>query len=343
MVRLQDIAARAQVSVMTVSKALRDAPDISANTKARIKLLAQQMGYVPDSVARGLRNRKSNLFGLIIPSSADPFFARVAAAIQEAAFEAGYDVIVSHTTGLIEREEACIRRLLSRRVDGIFIAPVNRLGASVTAYDELARRRLPVVILGHRSPFCAPFVSAEPDDLTASQNATRYLIEIGHRRIAFFTGPLASASTAERIEGYRRALREARLEPDDHLIFSAGDSMADGEKAALQLLNEKTDPTAVQTFNDLVAIGAANIFLKQGIKIPEDLSLVGFGNILIAEYFRVPLTTVRQPKLRLGIAAVELMLKLVRGERAEARRLPAELIIRASTAPPKLSGHPGAA
>ena len=127
MVRLKDIAQHANVSVMTVSKALRDAPDVSAATKARIKAFAQQVGYVPDSSAQGLRTRTTKLLGLVIPASTNPIYARVVFAIEERAHELGYDILLAHTLNLPERENAVIRRLLSRRVDGLFITPVYRL------------------------------------------------------------------------------------------------------------------------------------------------------------------------------------------------------------------------
>jgi LacI family transcriptional regulator len=171
----------------------------------------------------------------------------------------------------------------------------------------------------------------ETDDVTGSYLVTRHLLENGHKRIAFLSGSNAAPWAQERLEGYRRALREAQIEPDDRLIFSAGASIEEGEKAALQALNESVSMTAIQAANDLVAIGAANVLLNQGVKIPQELSLAGFGNIVMSEHFRVPLTTVRQPKLRLGVAAMEMMQKLRRGERAESRRLATEIIIRSST------------
>jgi LacI family transcriptional regulator len=131
-------------------------------------------------------------------------------------------------------------------------------------------------------------------------------------------------------------LRDARLEPDDRLVFMAGNAIEDGERAALQMLNEDARPTAIQAFNDLTAIGAATVLLKQGLKIPQDISITGFGNILLSEHFRVPLTTIRQPKFRLGVAAMELMQKLLRGEPVESRRLEAEIVIRSSVGPPAL-------
>jgi DNA-binding LacI/PurR family transcriptional regulator len=335
MVRLKDIAAQAGVSVMTVSKALRGAPDISAQTKTRIRLLAQQLGYVPDSMAQGLRSRTTKLLGLVLPTVANPVFARTVSAIEETAHEWGCDLLLAHSLNVPEREDACIRRLMSRRVDGLLIVPVYRLAPTATIYEEVAQRQIPTVILGHRAPFCSQFANVETDDITGSYLITRHLLELGHTRIAFLCGPSGAPWAQERLEGYRRALREAQIEPDDKLVFNAGMWIEEGAKAALQALNESASMTAIQAANDMVAIGAANVFLNQGVRIPQDLSVAGFDNILLSEHFRVPLTTARQPKLRLGVAAMEIMQKLRRGERGESRRLSTEIIVRASTAPPK--------
>jgi DNA-binding LacI/PurR family transcriptional regulator len=335
MVRLKDIAERASVSVMTVSKALRDEPDVSAATKTRLKLLAQQMGYVPDSTAQGLRTRTSKLFGLLLPSMTDPIFARMVLAIEGRAHELGYDIVFMHTLNSTEREEACIRRLLSRRVDGMFLSPVYRIDPESRVYQELQSLHTPTVLLGPAARFCSSFLSVQVEDLLASYAATQHLIGLGHKRIAFLSGPQAAPWSHERFEGYRRALREAGMDVDDRLVFQAGTTVEDGAKTAMQILNESCDATAVQATSDLVAVGCADTLLNQGIRIPEDMSVVGFGNILTSEYFRVPLTTIRQPKFRLGLAAVDAMLHLLRHQPAESKRLPAELIIRASTGPAK--------
>ncbi|MBM3848180.1 MAG: LacI family transcriptional regulator [Verrucomicrobia bacterium] len=335
MIRLQDIAERAQVSIMTVSKSLRDAPDISAATKDRIRRLASEMGYVPNSAAQGLRNRRTQLFGLIIPASTDPSFSRISMAIEERAFELGFDLICAHSLNQVAREEHCIRRMLARRVDGLFICPTYRLQSKSDVFDELWNRQVPTVILGHRAPFCPNFASVETEDILGSYKATRHLLQLGHRRIAFLAGNPASPASQERMEGYRRALRESGLDVDDSLVFQAGSTIEEGEKATAQFAQEKTNATAVQAVNDLVAIGAASFLLSQGIKIPEDCSVAGFGNILVSEHFRVPLTTVRQPKHRLGIAAVEVMQKLLQGEMPPVRRLIGDLVIRESTAKPR--------
>jgi LacI family transcriptional regulator len=180
----------------------------------------------------------------------------------------------------------------------------------------------------------------ETDDTLASYHVTRHLLELGHKRIAYFAGLIVSPSSQERFVGYRRALREAQMDVDEKLVFQAGSTIEDGAKAALQMLNEATAPTAIQADNDLVAIGAANALLNQGVKIPFDLSVAGFGNTLVGEYFRVPLTSTRQPKHRLGVVAMETMTKILRGEAIEPKRLAADLIIRASTGKPPAAPAP---
>lgn len=333
MIRLKDIALKAGVSVMTVSKVLRDAPDISSATKTRIRALAQQMGYTPDAVAQGLRTRTTKLLGLLIPSVADPISARMVLAIEERAYDFGYDLILAQSQNSIEREESILRRLMARRVDGLFVVPVYRHSQSCLVYNELAERKIPTVVLGHKPHFAEQFINVETDDIRSSQLVTEHLLELGHRQIAFFAGPSVSPASAERIEGYRRALREANLDADDRLIFTAGNTIEEGASAVLQMLNEGLKPTALQSASDLSAIGAASVLLRQGWRIPADIAVAGFGNVLMAEYFAAPLTTVRQPKFRLGAAAVEIMQKLLKSEPAESRRLEAELIVRASTLP----------
>ncbi len=333
MFRIKDIAQRAEVSVMTVSKALRDARDISVRTKARIRQLALEMGYVPDAMAQSLRTRRTRLIGVMISSATNPIFARTLMAIEEWAFQLGYELLISHSLNQADREETCIRRMLARRVDGMFIVPVYRMHPSAPIYEELLRQKTPVVIMGNRASFCGAFPAVETDDAVASQGLTEYLIGLGHKRIAYFAGPQISPQALERFEGHRRALRGNGLDTADDLIFSAGSTIDEGAKAAAQFLDEKCDATAVMCVNDLVAVGAGNVFLDRGIKIPQDLSLTGYGNILTSEFFRVPLTTVRQPKFRLGAIGMELMQALLRGETVESRRLSAEMAVRQSTGP----------
>src|SRR3954470_6649810 len=180
MVRLKDIAARAGVSVMTVSKVLRDAPDISPATKVRIKMLAQEMGYVPDSLAQGLRTRTTRTIGLVISAVTNPLFARAILAIEEQAHALGYELILAHSLNEPAREETVIRRLLSRRVDGLIISPVYRFAPTAPIYNDLIEAKTPVVILGHRAQFCGALPNVETDDIAGSYAATQHLLDLGH-------------------------------------------------------------------------------------------------------------------------------------------------------------------
>jgi len=335
MIRLKDIAKEGNVSVMTVSKVMRDAPDISVATKERIRKLADELGYVPDVTARGLRSRKTRLLGLVISAATNPIYARVMMAIEERAHRAGYDILFAHSLNDPQREATSIKRFLARRVDGLFVSPVYRLEGQAPIYQEIKKHGTPCVVLGHRAPFCEEFANVETDSLHATMEATKHLIQLGHRRIAFFSGPLAAPWGKDRLEGYRLALAEAHIPWDDQLVFMAGGTIEEGANTAAKMLAENSQATAIQAVNDLVAIGAAGHLIQQGIRVPQEMSIVGFGNILTSEHFQVPLTTVRQPKMRQGEAAMDLMESLLKGESPQSIVIPAELVIRASTAPPQ--------
>lgn len=334
MIRLKDVAARAGVSLMTVSKVLRDAPDVSRATKSRIRRLAEEMGYVPDALARGLRTRRTRLFGLVVPSLNQWPLSQIAMTIENRARDLGYDLLIGQSHDDPLREEGCIRRLLSRRIDGLFLYPVYRLAPTSPIYDELRQSGPPTVLLGHAAPFCSGFVSIESEETGASLLLTQHLLRLGHKRIAFFSGPPAAPWAQERLEGYRRALREAQVPWDDRLVFTAGTTVEDGQKAARQFLGESTGATAIQAVADLVAVGAATVLWERGVRIPEDLSLTGFGNHPVSEYLRVPLTTTQPPKSSLGLSAAESMAHLLRGQPVGNKPLEPELVLRASTAPP---------
>src|SRR6185437_14617907 len=230
---------------------------------------------------------------LLVPSTTDPNVARMALAVEERAHDSGYDLLLMHTLNSVERDENCIRRMLARRVDGILVSPVYRIDPEARIYKELAAQQSRVVLLGPSAPFCSQFPGVQVDDLLASFAATQHLLKLGHERIAFLAGPIAAPWSQARFEGYRRALREANTDVDDTLVFQAGSTLEDGVKAASQFSNEACKATAVHAAHDLVAIGFADAMLNRGVKIPQDLSVVGFGNTLTSEYFRVPMTTVR--------------------------------------------------
>ncbi|MCF7669446.1 MAG: LacI family transcriptional regulator [Verrucomicrobia bacterium] len=334
MMRLKDIAEMAGVSIMTVSKALRNSPEVSCITKARILKLARQCGYVPNSNAQGLRTRKTGMLALVISSSTHPIHAPIEMSIQEHVFALGYALIVTHSLNDPAREDEALLRLAARCVDGLFIAPANRIEEPDVAHSELFRNGTPIVIIGHRSPFCSGLPCVETDDISATYELTRHLIDLGHKQIAFISGMPLAVWSRERMEGYKKALSDHDLLVEDRLIFKGGSTIEEGAAAALQIINENIKPTAVIAANDLLAVGALNTFLDNGIRVPEKLSLAGFGNILLSEFCRVPLTTVELPKHRIGRVATETMQKILNGKSPESIRLKCDLVIRKSTAAP---------
>ncbi len=273
------------------------------------------MGYVPDSSAQGLRTKTTKLLRPRHPGHDQSRFTRASfSPLRNAPTNLATTCSSRTRYNQPEREDACLRRLLSRRVDGLFITPVYRFEAEARIYQEIVARNIPTVLLGSPAPFCKNFPGIEIEELVASYNVTKHLLGLGHKKIAYLTGPPAAPWAHERFEGYRRALREAGLEVDDKLVFQPAAPWKTAPRPRCRCSMKAVHPTAIQAVSDLVAIGCAETLLQQGIKIPDDISLAGFGNILAAEFYRVPLTTVSQPKYRLGIAAVETMMNLIRGE-----------------------------
>lgn len=334
MVRLADIAKAAGVTTMTASRALRNTPHVAAATRHRIQQLAKQMGYVPDFTARSLRTRSQQLLGLIVPNLDDPVFSRLMASINDRALEAGYDLLIAQSMGQIEREQKAVRHFLARRVDAMMIAPVFRPAHKVELYEELQQRGVKVLVMGAPPAFAGAFPYLEPDDIEGARQATLHLVGLGHRRICYLAGPPVQCTSLRRFEGFRKALRESGLDVRDELVFSAGWSIADGEHAALLMLQERANPTAILAAHDWAAVGAARTLLRQGLRVPEDISIVGFGNTPLAENFGIPLTTVRQPKTSWGELAVETVLRMIQGEKVPSRSIPTELLVRESTSAP---------
>lgn len=334
MVTLRQIAEQAGVSIMTVSKVMRDYPDIAPGTKERIRAIAQQLGYVPDGAARSMRTRSTQTIGVVIPSISQGCFPRVFVGIEQVAKARGYRLFLAHSNEDPAQEQAEIRELLTRKVDGLIIAPALRFDTPPEAYALIESRRVPLVILDRLPSLLAGALHVVPDDRQGGYLATRHLIDLGHRDIALFSGPTGCPCSLERKEGYRRALQESGIPFRDELVFAAGTEVADGQKAAAELVNENVRPTAIVAHNDHVAVGAAEFFLAQKWRIPEDISLVGYGDLPLAALYRVPLTTIRQPQSAMGQLAIQLLLEKMAGRPAESRRLPVELIVRASTAFP---------
>jgi len=336
MVRLTDIALEARVSMMTVSRVLHGKPGVSKATRERVQAVADRLGYVPDAMAQSLRARSPRLLAALVPSLSDPVWSLALQAIEERVHLMGFDFLLAQSQGLREREEVCLRRLMARRVEGLFLASSVQATATSPVYLQLQESHAKVVALGHTDPAAsvAGFHAVGHDETAASRKVTTHLIELGHARIAFFAGPSLSASARARFEGYRLALQKHGLPQDERLVFGAGMTVADGAKAVERFVAESARATAIQAVNDLVALGAVAALAQRGLRVPTDLSVAGYGDLLPGEAAPVPLTTVKQPKYALGEKAVEAMAALLRGQRPDVTLLSAELVVRSSTGPP---------
>ncbi len=332
-VSIKDIARAAQVSYSTVSRALNDSPLVKAETKERIRQVAAEMGYLPSAVARSLVMRRTQTIGVVVSTITDLFFAEVIHAIEETALRCRYNVILTNSGGDPQRELAAIRALCERRVDGMILVSGCSRRKDLCAEHKLD---IPMVIINNVHQEHLGY-SIEVDNIGGGRQATLHLLELGHRRIAHIAGPSREWDSVERQQGYEQALQAYGLEPDPMLITRGNSRPRGGIEAMERLLALPVRPTAIFCYNDATAIGAMRAAYAAGLRIPQDLSVVGFDDIDLAPYLEPPLTTVAQPKREMGARAVEMVLALLSGDQqVEDCVLPSRLVIRGSTMPPRI-------
>ena len=312
-VSIKDIARLAEVSHSTVSRALRNSPLIPAATSERIKKIADEVGYSASVVARSLVTNKTEAVGVVVTSIADPFNGEVVVGIEELANEYGYTVILANSQADPKREVAVMRSFQARRVDGILVAS-SRLGALHTPL--LSELGIPIVLLNNQHP--STFLhSVCFDNVMGALEATRHLIQLGHKRIGYLGDRFGLESNAERLKGYQMALREARL-PIDKSLCVVGNGKTDGaQQAVRELFRLRKRPTAIVCYNDMSALGVLHEAGLHQISVPGELSITGFDDIFFAPFLNPPLTTVQQPKRELGTRAMRMLLDLIKGRETE--------------------------
>ena len=331
-VSIKDIAHAAGVSHPTVSRALRNSPLVNKQTAERIQQLASGMGYQPNAVARGLVTKKTWTIGVVVTTIADPFIGEVVSGIEEAANEHGYSVFLANSSAEPAREIKVVQSFRERRVDGILVA-ASRVGALYAPLLE--RLKVPIVLINNQHP--DEFVhSVVIDNGTASLKAVQHLLALGHRRIAYIGDKYGYQSDTERFGGYRQALELADCPFLPEFVVHGDGKPEAGMEATMRLLALPARPTAIFCYNDMTAIGALRSIRSQGLRVPGDISLVGFDDLFIASYSDPPLTTIRQPTQAMGRLAMESLLKLFSNARHETKiKMKGELVVRESTAPPK--------
>lgn len=330
-VTIKDIAQRAHVSVSTVSRVLNNKADVHEETKRRVQEIIEELGYSPNSIARGLVLQRTHTIGLLIPDITNPFFPEVARGVENRAKELGYSLIFCDSGNDMQSEKDAIALFRSKQVDGII------LSLSLASQAELFRlqsEQFPVVQIDRGIPeLRIPTVAV--DNVLSAATATGYLIQLGHRRIAHITGDLGTKTGRDRLQGYRKALASAGIEPEESWIVEGAYDIESGAAGATRLLFGPHRPTAIFAANDLIAMGVYQVALDGGLRIPDDLSVVGHDDIQIAGIVRPGLTTMSQPKYKLGQVGVELLIKEIDSGESTAEEivLLTELVTRGSAAP----------
>ena len=333
-VTLKDIAARLNLSVTTVSRALGGYADVATETQQRILRTAREMGYHPNVIAQSLQRQRSNTLGFVIPASgrslSDPFFLDLLSGIGDGAAERGFDLLVSTCAPLSSEEVAVYERLVrGRRVDGVVIARTRRDDQRLS---YLLEQRFPVAAFGRTDmELAAPYIDV--DGASGIVLAMAHLLDHGHRRIAFISPPSYLMFAGHRLAGYREGLKRRQLPFDPDLVVEGDLSQASGHEVMSKLLTLVNRPTAVLCGNDLMALGAIHAIQERSLAVGEDIAVVGFDDIPLAEHAHPPLTTVRQPIYDIGKRLAAMVASIVVGDDPADHQLilQPELVVRASS------------
>jgi DNA-binding LacI/PurR family transcriptional regulator len=328
-VTIKSVARRAGVTTTTVSRALNDKPDISPATKARILAIAEAIGYVPSSLARSLATQRSQTVGLAVRTIADMWVAEVVPAIEVGLREAGYSVFLSSHYANEERERLAVEAFQSRQVDGIIVI------SSVLQDEYLSLQRewrIPIVLISPLMDRTHPYIVTSDDEAGAAL-ATEHLISLGHSRLGYIGVPRWVLRAQSRLDGYRRTLAANNIPYDASLVVLGDAHQEGGFQGIRKLLSLSNPPTAVVCFNDLTAIGVLRGARAAGVRVPQDLSIMGFDDVPMTEYVDPPISTIRQDAYGLGEHALSMLLDLMSDRRSPKTEvvLPTELVVRNST------------
>lgn len=299
-----DVAKLAGVSQAMVSYIVNDNPNVTIPTETRQRILdaMSELGYVPNALARGLRSGQTKTIGLIVLDNTNPFIAELAHRIEDISFEKGYSAILCNSNYFVERENTYVEMLLAKQVDGVILIPS---GDTEKVSQRLRESKTPFAIIGH------DISGFQTDSITIDYQmggylATRHLLDLGHQKIGCITDP---PPFTERVNGYYQALSEAGLPTDPELVVQGDFRITGGEVAATKLLKKENRPTAIFACNDLMAIGVVQAAHKLGIKIPDELSVVGFDDIPFVQAISPSLTTIVQPTFEIARIAMDMLFR----------------------------------
>ncbi|MZI91990.1 substrate-binding domain-containing protein [Vibrio sp. CAIM 722] len=310
MATMKDIAKLAGVSTSTVSHVINKTRFVSEDISARVNAAAKELNYAPSALARSLKMNRTKTIGMLVTTSTNPFFGEVVKGVERSCYHQGYSLILCNTEGDTERMRASIDTLLQKRVDGLMLMCTTMEGEPLTEFERYPD--IPVVVMDW-----GPTVNSSDKILDNSYQggymATKHLIDLGHTEVGCITGPLHQHQAQNRFSAFKQALADHKIPLNDQWVIESNFECEGGFSAMTQLIEAKTMPSALFICNDMMAMGAINAATEHGIGVPNDLSIVGYDDIRIAQFMSPALTTIHQPKYRLGKAAVEALLAKLQG------------------------------
>lgn len=334
-VTIRDVAKVAGASVSTISAALNNSDYVSAEMRGRIDQAIKELRYRPNDLARGLRLQKTHSIAIVVPDLSNNFYIEVVRGAKDYSASANYTVLIGDSRESWEEERNYLDSFHRRRVDGIVRVPaIDALGGKAKS----VLGGLPVVY-ADRYPFVRDSYVGRVgvDNSRAADSATRYLLSLGHRQIGIIAGESSSGTSVDRLNGFLRALRSAKIKPDRSLIHTGHNDMESGHFHAMQLLTRVDRPTAIFCTNNMMALGALAAIQEIGLACPEEISLLGFDDFYWATLLRPRLTVVRQPAREVGMIAARMLIDHIEGRPSipTPALLPTQLIVRDSCCPPK--------
>lgn len=335
MATIHDVAKRAGVAPITVSRVVNNSGYFSQETRRRVESAIAELEYVPNRLARSLRSKRTNTLALVLTDITNPFFTTLARGVEDAASDAGFMVIFCNTDESETEERKYLQVLLQQQVDGILLVPAR---SSAEPVKLIQKQNTPVVVLDRRVPPEAQVDMVHCDNENGAYQLVKTLIDLGHRQIAILGGPRSVSTADDRLAGYQRALCEAGVTNNDHLIYAGTFTQASGYELVQQVLKAEPRPTALFAANNLIAIGALRALRDSGLRVPEEMAMVSFddlpANLVTFPFF----TVVAQPAYEMGFTATQLLLARLAGKAPEQCQeviLPTEMIVRQSSGQPR--------
>jgi len=334
---IRDVARLARVSVSTASAVVNQKDIVSPELRNRVQQAIQAMGYSPNQGARGLRIGRTHIIGMVVPDITNPFFVEVMRGVEDGAIATGYELMLCNSNDQSSLESRHFNALHAQRVDGILFAPSD----SFSAHAAMARSHVPVVFMD-----CIP-IGAEvscgcvsSDNLESAYEATKYLIGLGHRRIAVISGRRVHSTTLDRIAGCQKAIREAGLPLREEFTWPGDSHIESGYTYGVKLLQSSEPPTAIFALNNRMTLGVLRAFSELGIACPGRVSLISFDDTDWADVFNPSITAIAQPTYQMGKSAVELLVQYIEGKEEEGELQPKRVILKSTLRIRKSTGPP---